>query len=313
MTRRFNKRLHKGKPMKRSLIASVAGFAIVAVGVLAITVRGSAHWAVMPESVFSLISWEQAKIELTGCDQGPSNLPSSATQDLDEDVADWGTFCEGSPTWAKENVTTPSIDGRALRCSITGGAPYSNVHCYRNLLSEPLARTFALTVSFMFTPTTTCNNQRSPSVIQALEFSTSKWYRSKRYELALQWQNVEESPGDGAPQWRYWDPHRLETNRWVPISPTFTQCLGSGQWYTLKLEGEIVDGQVHYQSFCIDTQCHSFDITIPPDDAPNELDRLAVAVQLDGNFEEAPYDVFIDLVNFVRKPAAQIYLPLILK
>ena len=236
---------------------------------------------------------------------GPSNSPTSQTYRLEEEAADWGIYCEGLPIWVKKNVTNPSLDGKALQCSIAGGVPYSNVHCYRNLLSEPLASVFVLTLSFQFTPTTTCNNQGPPSVVQALEFSMNKWYQSTRYEFALQWQNV----GTDAPQWRYWDPQQLEPNRWVPISPTITQCLAGGQWYTLRLEGEIVDDQVHYQSFCIDTQCYSLDITVLPVDLnaedPDKDDRLAVAIQLDGNSEETPYNVYIDRVTFVRQPANQ--------
>jgi len=119
---------------------------------------GSALRAAMPESALSQIGWGQAKTELARCDQGPINPPSLATYDLDEDAADWGVYCEGSPTWAKENVTTPSIDGKSLLCAITGGDSYSNVHCYRNLLPEPTAAVFTLTLSFWFSPTTTFNN-----------------------------------------------------------------------------------------------------------------------------------------------------------
>ena len=38
------------------------------------------------------------------------------------------------PTWQLNNASSPSLDGNSLRCAITGGQPYSNVHCYRNLL-----------------------------------------------------------------------------------------------------------------------------------------------------------------------------------
>jgi hypothetical protein len=55
------------------------------------------------------------------------------------------------------------------------------------------------------------------------------------------------------------------------------------------------------------------DMTVSPLATPGETDRLAIAVQLDGNFAESPYDVFIDQVNFIRKPAVQVYLPLVLK
>jgi hypothetical protein len=212
--------------------------------------------------------------------------------DLDEDASAWGVYLEGSPTWMKENVTTPSIDGNSLRCAITGGDSYSNVHCYRNLPPEPDAEGFTLAMSFWFTPTTTYNNEGGPSIVQALEFTMNKWHQSKRYEFALQWQNV----GEGGPQWCYWDPHQSEP--WVGLG--ITDELEGEQWHNLKLEGEIVNGQVHYLRFCIDHQCHDLDIIVPPADVRGEPDRLAIAFQLDGNYAENPYDVFVDQVSFVR-------------
>jgi hypothetical protein len=85
----------------------------------------------------------------------------SNSQNLEEDVSLWKVYLEGTPTPEIENVDIPSIEGKSLRCSITGGSPYSNVHCYRNLASEPDANSFALSLDFQFTPPTTCNNQES--------------------------------------------------------------------------------------------------------------------------------------------------------
>jgi hypothetical protein len=117
----------------------------------------------------------------------------------------------------------------------------------------------------------------------------SKWDQSKRYEFALQWQNVEETVGDGAPQWRLWCP----PNEWVPLG--ISQCLAGEEWHTLVLEGEIVDEQVHYQRFVIDHQSHTL-TRICEYEPSTDPDKLAVAIQLDGNLEESPYDVVVDKV-----------------
>ena len=165
---------------------------------------------------------------------------------------------------------------------------------------------------FYFTPTTTCNNQGGDSIVQAIEFSMSKWHLSQRYEFALQWENVAEIPGDGAPQWRYWDPH--QTNRWVPLNPPITQCLQAGKWYTFTLSGKIVDEQVHYQQFGITPNVYPLNLpSIQPVTDSTITNNLAVAIKLDGNGSLSPYDVFIDNVSLVRKPPAQLFLPLILK
>lgn len=292
--------------MKHSIIMVMIGLAVLIVAaILVMMASNTVSPATAPESTLSPLVWRQVPSGPMGCDQGPPNFPSSMIHDLDEDAADWGVYCEGSPAWAKENVAIPSIDGKSLRCSITGGDPYSNVHCYRNLQPEPTAAVFTLTLSFWFSPTTTFNNQGAPSIVQALEFTMNKWKHSKRYEFALQWQNV----GDGAPQWRYWDPNQPES--WVSLGVTDT--LAGEQWHSLILEGDIINGQVRYQRFTIDGQSHNLNITVSTAFAPGELDRLAIAIQLDGNFTESSYDVFIDKVSFIRKPVSQVYFPLVIK
>lgn len=205
---------------------------------------------------------------------------------------EWKGYTEGAPEWKISKASTPSLDGQSLLCSITGGLPYSNLHCYQNLQSEPTADIFELTLSFWFSPTTSCNNQKTISTVQALEFTMNKWYQSKRYEFALQWQNV----GNGAPQWRYWNPH--ESMKWVALYPPISECLEGQKWHTITLIGSIRDDQVYYESFSIDSQSHKMGLAIPPASVPREPDRLAVAIQLDGNANQTPYDVYIDKITF---------------
>ncbi len=250
----------------------------------------------------------------SGCDQGPSNPKTSDSHDLDnsadnDNVAeDWGVFCEGStnppgglPTRDLGIVSTPSSDGQSLKCSITGSNPpnhgYANVHCYRNLQSEPNATKFILTFSFQLNAATT-------NTVQALEFTVNKWFGCRRYELALQWRNI----GPDAQHWHYWDPSQ-SGDRWVSLPVTDT--LQSGKWYSLELEGEIVNNNdVLYKRFkVIDDQLVGQDrilnITVPSAYVPAESDRLAVGIQLDGNSTEDPYDVYVDKVEFLRTSNAQ--------
>ena len=84
--------------------------------------------------------------------------------DLDEDASMWGVFIEGSPIWALNNVVSPSLDGRSLRCAITGGNPYSNVHCFRDLAADPASNLFASSMSFFYQPDRLCNGITSIQV-----------------------------------------------------------------------------------------------------------------------------------------------------
>jgi hypothetical protein len=215
---------------------------------------------------------------------------------LDRQAANWGVDCENSPVWSLQNVASPSLDTESLQCALLGGVGYSNAHFYRIFTSEPTSIAFTLALSFMFTPTT-CNNAGSPSVIQGLEFTMSKFYQDLRWEFALQWENVAESVNDGAPQWRFWN-----GSQWVQLSRPIPQCLEGGQWHEFTIIGRIMNGQVHYEQFVIDRQVYVLDITVAPVPAPDAVrdDRLAIGVQLDGNAQGSPYEVFLDQVNFLR-------------
>ena len=227
----------------------------------------------------------------------PSVDRYAASSNLEEDASYWNVYTEGAPTWEMGNGLTPALDGKSLRCAITGGQPYSNAHCYRNLPAAPNSNFFILNVSFYYKPVSTFNNVGGDSIVQALEFTVSKWDQGLRYEWALQWDNID----TGAPKWRYWDP--AQSPKWVDIG--LSGEVSGDAWHTLILEGEILDGKVHYRRFSLDDQEHSLEHLplISPANTPGEVDRLAVAVQIDGNKIETPYEIFIDKVSLSILPS----------
>lgn len=231
----------------------------------------------------------------TQCDRGPLNPASAASYHLDRFAADWGVFCDrDSPTSRLRNVASPALDAESLECAITGSQPYGALHCYRNLVSTPAATSFTLSTFFRFTPATTCNNAGSPSAVQALEFTTSKWYAGKRWEFAVQWENVASGAESTAPQWRWWN-----GTGWIALSPAFPGCLAADTWHYLRLAGSIVGGMVRYDQLVVDGQVRALGMTVPPV-VTSDPDKLAVAFQLDANSQGSPFSLFVDQVHLLR-------------
>jgi S-layer family protein len=258
--------------------------------------RGSYHQSVKLCSVLMLLFLLNMSSHpaLSTSAQAALPTPLSVSVDLDEDLSQWGIFEEkGNPISDISNVTSPSLDGRSLRCAILGGDVYSNVHCYRNLAADSASDVFSLSMSFQYRPASSFNNAGVPSIVQGLEFTMSKWENGIRYEWALQWDNVDL----GAPKWRYWDPAQPDPNKWVDVG--VSGGVNGMEWHTLKIEGEISNGLVHYRRFIFDLQEYPLDITVAPASAVGEPDRLSVAVQLDGNSTESPYELIIDKVTLV--------------
>ena len=226
--------------------------------------------------------------------QQTAQIPLSTISGLDEDATKWGIYEEnGNPISAVSNATNPSLDGRSVRCAILGGNPYSNVHCYRNLPAESNSNIFLMDLSFYYKPDSTFNNANGvPSIVQGLEFTMNKWQNGLRYEWALQWDNVD--PGAGAPKWRYWDPASAD---WFDAG--ISGGITGGGWHTLVLEGGIFNGQVHYRRFIFDGTPISLDRVVDPALEAGEPNKLAVAVQLDGNYQEDSYELFLDDVTLI--------------
>lgn len=168
-----------------------------------------------------------------------------------------------------------------------GGDPYSNVHFYRNLVAPSNAGVFDFSVDFLV-PDTTFNNVGGASTVQAIEFSASLWKSERRYEWALQWTNV----GLAEPAFRVWHP----TNGWVDTGVTGTLAPG---WHTVRLLGQVTSSGAKLKRFVVDGSVTKPNTTFPWSAAPGVPDLAAVAVQVDGNWEGAPYSIKIRDVDLI--------------
>lgn len=205
-------------------------------------------------------------------------VPATTAANLDDDATQWGIFYDGGTAMATlQNVAKPSVDGKSLQVSLISGQPYVGIHAYRNLSPADTATSFDLTLSFYFPDATH---------IQALEFTMSKWVNNQRWEWAMQWERI--GSGVTTPVWRLWT-----GSSWQSIG--VTQQLAASKWHKLHIKGNISNGVVHYISFKCDTISANLSQTFAP--VSNSGDKLAVAVQLDGDSQEDPYQIYIDQVS----------------
>jgi ankyrin repeat protein len=210
---------------------------------------------------------------------------------LEEQAVLWGVYWEDNlPHFCKANLfltPTETTKEKVLQLSLLGGEPYAFAHFYLNLQPENTAQNFLFSTDLKLLQETTYNNFEGDSRVQALEVSVNKFYKEKRYELALQWQNV----GMGAPQWRYWEPEK----GWVGMGLSYE--LKAKVWHTLCLAGRISNDSVYYTYFTIDGQKYSIDKSAASTAVPYSKDFLAVALQLDGNYKVDPYTIYVKNIN----------------
>ena len=216
----------------------------------------------------------------------PGTAAAGPYRDLDNDAGQWQMWLDPDgrqANWELAGVGNPSLDGRAVKIGVDGGDPYTGLHAYRSLPAMPAARTFSMTTKFRYAA--------NAHPIQAIEFSLSKWQNNKRWEWAIQWENVQDGTAEqGAPQsWRLWDGKGWKNTGAV-------QQLAPDRWHTLTLNGEIDGrGQVRYTSIVCNGVTTRLGQTYAPTSGTYEA--VTVAVQLDGDEGMTPQQLYLDGVS----------------
>jgi hypothetical protein len=73
--------------------------------------------------------------------------------------------------------------------------------------------------------------------------------------------------------------------------------INAGTWYTLTIDGNIVNGQVHYLDFIIHGTTHSLNqYSFSPTSESGS--GLVAAVQVDGDSRADPYQLYVDNAHF---------------
>jgi hypothetical protein len=185
---------------------------------------------------------------------------------------------------AVSDVSSPSEDGDALEISYgSGNPPYMGVDAWNNASfgTDSSATRYQVNYDFYFP-------NKTP--IQALEFCMNNYFGGKRYQWAMQWENI----GTGAPQWRLWT-----GSTWKAVGVSATN-VKAGTWYTLTIDGDIVGGQVNYMDFIIAGTEHNLGSSNHFNPTSESGPGLVAAVQLDGNGNSpaTPYQVYIDNAHY---------------
>ncbi len=179
-----------------------------------------------------------------------------------------------------ENQSSPAMDGNSAEFSM--GGPTSSCSGYCNMLYfNPVGGGNSVS-QFTYDLYFYIDNADAP---QALEFDINQTFGGNR------WVWGSECSFDGSGKWDIWD----DVNGWTP---TTIDCarFPSNTWTHLVWNVERVGSQVHYISLTVGGQTYNVDTYF--DNQPDwTLEEIDVAFQMDGNYAEQPYNVWLDEVN----------------
>jgi len=209
--------------------------------------------------------------------------------------ADCDTCVPSGPgtTWAMyQGIKSPALSGNATQFNIGGNMAYSDVLWNNHLIGDfssqdlpdtnhtlvPTLHSFTYDVYFY-------GSQLGNS--QALEFDINQFFNG----LGFTWGH--ECRIAGGNEWDIWDNVNM---KWVP---TGIACYPlQNQWNHLTIQAQRTsNNQLLYQTITFNGVTSTLNKTYAPFSAPGWW-GVTVNYQMDGNFAQWAYDVYVDKLNF---------------
>jgi hypothetical protein len=176
------------------------------------------------------------------------------------------------------NVAVPSLSGSSAMFTLAGPTGYSNALWWYSLGGGVPLNHLTYEMDFFID---------DASLPEALEFDVNQSYAGVRYTWGTEC-NYRDTG-----KWDVWDPNR---EAWVTTQVPCPQVT-SKQWHHLKWEFDRINGQVHYISVTVDNTTTPVDIYLDPQLNWTRGEDIDVAFQMDGDFHQDPYTVWLDNVT----------------
>jgi len=219
----------------------------------------------------------------------------------------WGQYGQGPPSFVdcspspcdgisfsmSQGVGSPSMSGSASRFDLGGRAVYSdalfNNHLIGALSSQgmpdskgnmvPSLHTFTYDVYFFA-------QDLGPS--QALEFDINQFFNS----MGFIWGH--ECRIAGGNEWDVWDNQNAHwTSTGIPCHPN------NNAWNHLTIQVQRTsNNDLLYKSITLNGEAHTLNQTFPAGAAPANWYGVTINYQMDGNYRQDPYSVYLDKLTF---------------
>ncbi len=178
-----------------------------------------------------------------------------------------------------QNQTSPSLDGRSVKFSLGGSTPYSDALWWKQLGAVNTASNFKYDLYFYLT---------NPAAAQSLEFDSNQANGSRRWIFGTQC-NVKNGG--------VWDVWGNANGNWISTGIPCT-APAAFVWHHLTWEFKRTSTQVVFIGFTYDGVTHYVNRTYTA--AGSGVNELNVAFQMDGDFRQDPYSVWLDKVSLTR-------------
>jgi Big-like domain-containing protein len=238
---------------------------------------------IVAEDTAGYIATASLQLNVIGQEPGALNIQDSPNWVSCSAVLASGSTCAAGLGTAVSSFalgqSSPSLDGSAAKFSLSGSHPYSNELYWTPLGGGDNVSHFTYDLWFYI------DNGDAP---QSLEFDVNQAFGGTRWTWGTQ------CDFDQTHHWDIWDPLN---GVWRPTSVPCNH-FPSNTWIHLIWRFERVGNQVHYISVSVADQVYDVDTyyTAQPKWYQEEID---IAFQMDGNYAQQPYSVWLDEVNLL--------------
>ena len=238
---------------------------------------------IVAEDTAGYVATNSIQVNVMGQQPGALNIQDMPSWVSCSAVLASGSTCAAGLGTAVSSMalhqTTPSLSGSATKFTLGGTHAYSNELYWTPLGGGDTVSHFTYDLYFYV------DNGDAP---QSLEFDVNQAFGGTRWTWGSQ------CDFNQTHHWNVWDPlHGV----WVPI---YVPCdhFPSNTWIHLVWNLERVGNQVHYISLTVADKTYAVDVyyTAQPNWFQEEID---IAFQMDGNYAQQPYSVWLDEVNLL--------------
>jgi hypothetical protein len=236
---------------------------------------------VVAEDTSGFIATTSIQVNVAGQQPGLSDIQNLTNwQSCSAKLASGSTCAAGLGVAASsltQHQSSPSLDGTAAKFSLGGPKGYSNELYWNPFGGGNSVSHFTLDLYFYV------DVGNAP---QALEFDVNQAFGGTRWTFGT------ECDFNQTGKWNTWDDLNAV---WVPTSVPCDH-FPSNTWIHLVWTYERVGNQVHYISLSVANNNYTIDkyFTAQPNWYQEEID---FAFQMDGNFQQQPYNVWLDEVK----------------
>ena len=236
---------------------------------------------IVGEDTSGYIATSTLQLNVTAQTQGIANIQNLPVWTSCSAVIEGGATCAAGLGVASstlvQNQSQPSLDGSSAEFTMGGSTPYSNELYWAPLGGGNNVSHFTYDLYFYVS---------DGSAPQALEFDVNQVFGGTR------WTWGSECDFNQTHLWNIWDPlHEI----WVPTSVA-CDYFPSNTWVHLIWTLERVGNQVHYMTLNVADQTYNIDTYYTAQ--PNwDQEGIDIAFQMDGNYKQQPYNVWLDEVN----------------